>query len=80
MNFVTITEARNNLFKLVESVHMSHKPVTIRGKKNDVVMVDAEDWSALQETLYLTSIPGMKESIIEGMKTPIEECVDELPW
>ena len=74
MNFVTITEARNNLFKLVESVHTSHKPVTIRGKKNDVVMVDAEDWSALQETLYLTSIPGMAESIKEGMKTPVEEC------
>ena len=52
MNFVTVTEARKNLFKLVESVPASHKPVTIRGQKNDVVMVDAEDRTALQKALY----------------------------
>ncbi|MCJ7664923.1 MAG: type II toxin-antitoxin system Phd/YefM family antitoxin [Desulfobacterales bacterium] len=50
------------------------------GKRNSAVLVSEEDWRAIQETLYLTSIPGMRESIQEGLKTPVEECDEKLPW
>ena len=74
MTILSITKARAQLYKLVEFLQMGQDPVLITGKKGNVVMVSEDDWRALEETLYLTSIPGMKESIIEGMNTPIEEC------
>lgn len=58
----------------------SHEPILITGKRNNVVMLSQEDWNAIQETLFLVSIPNMKESIIEGMNTPISECTEELEW
>lgn len=58
----------------------SHEPILITGKRNNVVMLSQEDWNAIQETLFLVSIPNMKESIIEGMNTPIAECSEELEW
>ena len=77
---VSVTEARQKLFGLVDRVNESHEPVTIIGKRGNVVMVSVEDWRSIQETLYLKSIPGIWESIEEGMKEPIEECSDDLPW
>jgi PHD/YefM family antitoxin component YafN of YafNO toxin-antitoxin module len=58
----------------------SHQPVLITGKRNNAVLVSEEDWVAIQETLYLLSIPGMRESIKEGIKTPIEECEKAPGW
>lgn len=80
MTTVTATEARKRLYNLVDNVAESHAPVQIVGKRNSAVLVSEEDWRAIQETLYLTSIPGMRESIREGLKTPVEKCGKELKW
>ncbi|MEP1095806.1 MAG: type II toxin-antitoxin system Phd/YefM family antitoxin [Cyclobacteriaceae bacterium] len=80
MKSLTVTELRKNLYKIVEETAQTHHPVHISGKKNNAVLVGEDDWRAIQETLYLTSIPGMRESIIEGLKTPLKETSDELDW
>jgi prevent-host-death family protein len=80
MTMLTATEARKNLYSLVDEVSISHEPVQIKGKRNSAVLVSEEDWQAVQETLYLTGVPGMRESIVEGMKTPVDECASELDW
>jgi antitoxin YefM len=76
----TTTQARSNLYRLIDQVAESHDPVVIIGKANNAVLVSQEDWDAIQETLYLTSIPGLRESIQTGLKTPISECDDEIQW
>lgn len=80
MTTVTATEARKRLYNLVDNVAESHAPVQIVGKRNSAVLISDEDWRAIQETLYLTSIPGMRESIQAGLKTPVEKCDKELNW
>lgn len=80
MPTLTATDARANLYKLLDQVAASHEPVLITGKRANAVLVSEEDWRAIEETLYLMSIPGMRESILEGMETPIEETYDELDW
>lgn len=79
---VSTSEARANLFSLVDQVADTHKPILITGKRNNAVLVSQEDWNSIQETLYLMSILGMKESILEGGKEPIEECLplEKLEW
>ena len=79
-NSINITNARKDLYKLIEQVIESHEPVHITGKKGTAVIISEEDWKNIEETLYLTSIPGMRESIIEGMKADIEECEEEIEW
>ncbi|MGB3646960.1 MAG: type II toxin-antitoxin system Phd/YefM family antitoxin, partial [Desulfobulbales bacterium] len=76
----TVSEARAKLYGLVDAVASDHKPVTIKGKRASAVLVSENDWEAIQETLYLTSVPGMRESIKEGLATPVEECSEELDW
>ena len=78
MSSLTATEARKRLYTLVDDVAESHEPVQIVGKRNSAVLISEEDWRAIQETLYLASIPEMRESIREGLKTPVEECEEEL--
>ena len=80
MSTITATEARKRLYTLVDDVAESHDPIQIVGKRNSAVLVSEEDWRAIQETLYLTSIPGMRKSIRDGLKTPVEECEEELDW
>ena len=82
MHIVTASEARANLYRLIDESAASHHPVIIKGKRNTAVLVSAEDWASIQETLFLTSIPGMRESILEGMKAPRSEFVQEseLDW
>jgi antitoxin YefM len=80
MTTITATEARKQLYKLVDDVSDTHEPVQITGKRGNAVLVGEDDWRAVQETLFLVSIPGMRESIIEGMKTPPEELDSELRW
>lgn len=77
---LTASEARANLYRLMDQAAESHQPITISGKRHDAVLVSAEDWQAIQETLYLLSVPGMRESIREGMATPVESCSQELDW
>ena len=80
MTTITATEARKQLYKLVDDVSDTHEPVQITGKRGNAVLVGEDDWRAVQETLFLVSIPGMRESILEGMATPPEELDSELHW
>ena len=80
MTTLTATEARKNLYTLLDNVAESHAPLQIAGKRHNAVLVSEDDWRAIQETLYLSSIPGMKESIVKGLKTPIEKCDKDLNW
>ena len=80
MTTVTATEARKQLYKLLDDVSDSHEPVQITGKRSNAVLVGEDDWRAVQETLYLVSSPGMRESIIVGMATSAEELDGELRW
>ena len=80
MTSLTATEARRRLYNLLVDVAESHQPVQIAGKHHSAVLVSEEDWRAIQETLHLMSVPGMRESIINGVKTPVEKCDEELDW
>ncbi|KRW59936.1 type II toxin-antitoxin system Phd/YefM family antitoxin [Pseudomonas sp. TTU2014-080ASC] len=80
MRTLTASEARTNLYRLIDQSAESHQPIFITGKRNSSVLISAEDWQAIQETLYLLSVPGMRESIKEGMEEPIDECAKELDW
>ncbi len=80
MTTLSATEARKCLYSLVDDVAESHDPVQIVGKRHSAVLISEDDWRAIQETLYLTSVPGMRESIQDGIKSPIEECDEELEW
>ena len=80
MTGITATKARSNLYRLIDEAAETHQPIVIMGKRNKAVLVSEDDWSAIQETLYLLSVPGMRESIREGMETPLEECDEELVW
>jgi len=75
---VTATKARAELYRLIDGA--ADAPVRIAGKRGAAVLVSEEDWSAIQETLYLLSIPGMRESIRKGLKTPVGKCQTELRW
>ena len=80
MTTIKVTEARKELYKLLDSVNEDHSEIVIQGKRNNAVLIAEEDWLALQETLYLVSKPGMRESIIEGMNEPVADCKDSLEW
>ena len=80
MTTLTATAARKSLYNLVDDVAMSHDPIQIIGKRHSAVLVSEDDWRSIQETLFLTSIPDMRESIQKGLNTPIEECSEELAW
>ena len=74
------SNARSNLYRLIDQTAESHKPVLITGKRHNAVLVSEEDWAAIQETLHLLSIPGMRASIRRGLKTPVSKCRKELRW
>ncbi|MDO8844931.1 type II toxin-antitoxin system Phd/YefM family antitoxin [Methylicorpusculum sp.] len=80
MNILTASEARANLYRLLDQTSETHQPITITGKRNSAVLVSAEDWESIQETLYLLTVPGMRDSIREGMEEPIDSCSKELDW
>lgn len=80
MKSVNATNAREKLYTLIDETNLSHEPIQIFGKRGNAVLISENDWNAIQETLYLLSVPGMGESIREGMKTPVEECREELDW
>lgn len=80
MSTITISEARQQLFKLVDEASRSHQPVMITGKRHNAVLVSEDDWNIMQETLYLLSIKGMRESIKKGLETPLSECSEDIKW
>lgn len=77
---LTAGEARASLYRLIDEAAQSHRPIHIAGKRTSAVLVSAEDWQAIQETLHLLSVPGMRESIKEGMAEPLSESVRALDW
>jgi prevent-host-death family protein len=80
MATLNATEARANLYKLIDDTAANHEPVIITGKRGNAVLLAEEDWNAINETLYLLSVPGMRESIIDGMQETLDGCANELDW
>ncbi len=77
---ISATSARARLYKLLDEVAQSHEPVQILGKRSSGVLISEDDWRAIQETVYLLSIPGMRESIRRGMRTSPKKCSDRPGW
>ena len=80
MTTLSASEARANLYRLMDQAAESHQPIVISGKRSNAVLVSEEDWTAIQETLFLLSVPGMRESIRAGMTEATESCATELDW
>ncbi len=80
MTTLTASLARANLYKLLDQTAKNHEPVQITGKRNNGILVSEEDWKAIQETLFLLSIPGMRESIRKGLKTPVSKLAQKIQW
>ena len=80
MKTLTATQARKDIYRLLDETSETHEPIHISGKRSNAVLISEDDWRAIQETLYLSSIPGMSESIVEGLKTPVEETDEALDW
>ncbi|MCX5835687.1 MAG: type II toxin-antitoxin system Phd/YefM family antitoxin [Deltaproteobacteria bacterium] len=80
MPVLTASQARSKLYRLIDEASSSHEPILITGKRGNAVLVSEEDWRSIQETLYLMSVPGMRESIVEGLGTPVDECAKEIDW
>ena len=77
---IPVNEAQQQLQDLIDSVSQSHQPIVIAGQSSNAVLVSESDWASVQETLYLLSVPGMRESIRDGLATPVEKCDQELEW
>ncbi len=77
---LTVSEARAQLYRLMDQAADSHQPIHIAGKRTNAVLIAAEDWQAIQETLHLLSVPGMRASIKEGMAEPLDQSAEELDW
>lgn len=77
---LSATEARKRLYELLDRASESHEPIQINGRRNAAVLVSEDDWRAIQETLHLLSVPGMRESIRKGMKTPLGKCSTSPGW
>jgi prevent-host-death family protein len=80
MPTLSATEARTKLYRLIDQALISHEPIVITGKRGNAVLISEEDWRSIQETIYLLNIPGMRESIREGLATPLEDCTEEIDW
>lgn len=80
MPTLSATEARKKLYNLIDQISATHEPVLITGKRGNAVIISEDDWRSIQETIYLLNIPGMRDSIREGLATPLKECGEELDW
>ena len=80
MKTITATEARANLYRLLDEAAESNEPIQITGRRHNAVLLSEEDWRALEETLHLVSIPGLRDSIREGMEAPVDECSEDPGW
>lgn len=76
MKTIAASEARANLYRLVDEATVTSQPIQIKGRRGNAVLISEDDWRAIQETLYLLSIPGMRESIQDGFDTSVEDCLD----
>lgn len=80
MDAISVAEAQARLTGLLDAVLVTHEPVCITGERGSAVLVAEDDWRALQETVHLLSVPGVRESVVEGLSTPLDSCKNELDW
>jgi antitoxin YefM len=80
MPTITATEARSKLYRLIDQTADTNEPIVITGKRGNAVLISEDDWRSIQETIYLLNIPGMCESIRDGLATPVNECSEEIDW
>ncbi len=80
MRTVSATKARQNFYSLLDEAASSHEPLQITGKRSNAVLISEDDWRSIQETLYLLSIPGMRDSVREGLAAEVEDCSEDLDW
>jgi len=80
MTTLTASQARANLYRLLDRSAVLHSPIQITGKRNNAVLISEQDWNAIQETIYLLSITGMRKAIREGLRTPVSKCAKKLKW
>lgn len=80
MKSFSATDARANLYKLLDQIALEHQPLHIKGKRSSAILISEADWSAMQETLYLLSVPGMRESLLKSKKEKLSTCVEKLKW
>ena len=80
MKTISVTKARSDLYKLIDSTEKSHEPVQIIGKRSNAILISEEDWRAIEETLFLLSIPKMRESIRKGLNTTLDKCYEDIDW
>ena len=80
MKTLTATQARKDIYRLLDEASETHEPIQITGKRSNAVLISEGGWRSIQETLYLSSISRMQESIVEGLQTPIKETDEELDW
>lgn len=80
MTTLNVTDARAKLYSLIDEAAETHQPIVITGKRHNAVLLSEEDWKAINETMYLLSVPGMRESIREGMAANLDECSKDLDW
>ena len=80
MTTLNATEARSNLYNLIDETAKTHQPIVITGKRGNAVLLSEDDWNSINESLFLLSVPGMRESIREGIETKLDDCDQELDW
>lgn len=80
MTILNATEARSKLYSLIDETRQTHQPIVITGKRGNAVLLSEDDWTSINETLFLLSVPGMRESIREGMDTNLSDCETDLDW
>ena len=80
MTTLNATEARSKLYNLIDETYQTHQPILITGKRGNAVLLAEDDWNSINETLYLLSVPGMRESIRQGMNTDLDNCDKDLDW
>jgi len=80
MSILNVTEARAKLYSLIDETTETHQPIVITGKRGNAVLISESDWNAISETLYLLSVPGMRESIKEGLEEDISACDKDIDW
>ncbi|EKD83702.1 MAG: Prevent-host-death family protein [uncultured bacterium] len=80
MTVINVTEARAKLYNLIDETNSSHRPIVITGKRGNAVLISEEDWNSIEETLYLISLPGMRESIKKGLAEDLNKCSEDLDW
>ncbi len=77
---INSTQARKKIYHLIDQVNLDHEPIQITGKRNNAVLIAEDDWTGINETLYLPSFKGMAESIEKGINTDTKDCTEKSPW